>query len=97
MPRHPARVFRREGSSGSSGKPTIGTIAEGVALGIIACVILLAGWIALPGPDPSRPARMLLLAVTMLAGAAIAAVRGVRALRRSWTGHRRDTGRHHGA
>jgi hypothetical protein len=70
-----------------------------MVFGIIASVILLSGWDALPGPDPSGLARMLLLAVTVLAGGAIAGVatgNGVRAPRPSWNVHRRGTGRGHG-
>jgi hypothetical protein len=72
----PARLFRPFHREAPDRRPLGGMLAEGMTLGLIVCVAVLAGWDALPVPEPSRHSRLVILAVAVLMGAVLAALWG---------------------
>lgn len=84
----PARSFRPFHREARDRRPLGGMLAEGMTLGLIGCVALLAGWEALDLPEPSRHSRLVILVVAVLMGAVLAALWGGEAPRL----RRRDAG-----
>jgi hypothetical protein len=72
----PPRLFEPFHREACDRRPLGGMLAEGMALGLIACVAVLAGWEALSFPELSRHSRFVVLAAAVLTGAVLAALWG---------------------
>ncbi|MCW2905037.1 MAG: hypothetical protein JWO67_7302 [Streptosporangiaceae bacterium] len=53
-----------------------------MTIGLIVSVAVIAGWDALPVPDPSRHSQLLVLGAAVILGAAVAGIWRVAAVRR---------------